>query len=596
MSNKTITVLIFLLGIVVYTIGLDGLEFIKIDTRYALFVVDMKKYGIEIFPTLWGQSYTDYLSPGVILMYLSSLGGEYVNKFSLSLPGAIISSLTLVIIYRIGCSISRTLGLYAVLMSFLSIEYLSVIRNPSIDLYVIFAATLAFYLVYSSDLQKRNKRLFWIPLCLLFGFVFRGLLGVMIPSVVICSYYLVNLDWKKLALCIFVSAISACVCLVLLILIINHFDGLNTVAYFLKDQIFNRMKSNDHFYYYFTSCVGAYALTYPLALAVFLLYLRNIIRPLNAHREDNTFYFIRSVSVWMLSILFLMSCAGAKNPRYILAIMPPAALLSGIAFINPGELKVLEYFRRIFFFICRIAPFLCLALFVCALFALYFLKIDIGFNVPLTIISLALLCIFVIYLLKKYKEKKLEFALILSAALMMILVQIMIVEPIEGTFISAKGFVSKVEKLRERDDAKVCFFDLGPDTDDLKYFINIPADKIFEPLYIMPGFDSSTAEVPHETKLNFKQKVLVDILSLLSSSREETIKAESENRLYGFEKYMYGFKKMSQMPPSTIYICRTSDYERELPPNIKERSQVVLTGKMGRKNCVAFVIKAKHLL
>lgn len=595
MSEKKIAILIFFLGLITYTIGLCGLEFIKIDVRYALFVVDMKKYGMEIFPTLWGQSYTDYLSPGVILMYLASFGGEYINKFALSLPGAIVSSLTLVLIYQIGCSVSRMLGLYGVLMSFFSIAYLSIIRNPSIDLYVIFATTLAFYLVYTADLKEGYKRLYWIPFCLIFGFAFRGILGIMIPSAVICSYYLFNLHWKKLILFVFVSAISALICIVLLVILIYHFDGLDTVSYFLKDQIFNRMNSNDEFYYYFTSCVGTYALTYPLALIVFVLYLKKIIKPIDIQKEDKTLYLVRSVSVWMLSILLLMSCAGAKNPRYILAIMPPAALLCAIALINPNKFKILDYIKKFFFILCRIAPFACLIAFIGAVITFYFLKVNIAFSITLTVILLLVLCLAVIYAVKRFKDLKLEFSLTLLGAIVMVLVQIMAIEPIEGAFISARDFVSKIEQLREKNDLKICFFDLGPDTDDLKYFINIPADKIFTPVYIIPGFDSSVVVAPQKASLSFKEKILVEILCLFSASRERALQIESEQRLYGFEKFTHGLNEFSQMPNNVIYICQKKDYERELPSDIKAKSQIILTGKMGRKVCVAFMMKEKQL-
>ena len=102
MNNKKISLIIFVLGIIAYTVGLYGEEFIKIDTRYALFVIDMRKYGIDIFPTLLGNLYTDYFSPGIILMYLTSAFGLYVNKLTIALPGSILASLTLVLTYIIG--------------------------------------------------------------------------------------------------------------------------------------------------------------------------------------------------------------------------------------------------------------------------------------------------------------------------------------------------------------------------------------------------------------------------------------------------------------------------------------------------------------
>ena len=103
LSNKKTLLIIFVLGLTAYLAGLSWQEFIKVDIRYALFTAD----GIGIFPTLYGKPYTDYPSLGIILMYFASLGGNYINMFTAALPGAVISTTTLILIFLIGARISK---------------------------------------------------------------------------------------------------------------------------------------------------------------------------------------------------------------------------------------------------------------------------------------------------------------------------------------------------------------------------------------------------------------------------------------------------------------------------------------------------------
>ena len=315
LNNKKAILIIFVSGLIAYLSGLNWQEFTKIGVRYSLFTAEIKQYGMGIFPTLYGKPYTDYPSPGIFLMYLSSLGGNYINMFTAAIPGAIISAITLVLMYLIGARVSKDIGWCSVMISFLSTEYLSQVRGPSLDVYVVFLTTFSFYLTYTADLDKKWKRLIMVPLCFILGFAFRGPLGFMIPSAVICGYYLVNRKLKQCIIFAVLSVVLAVICMAALIFLSYFYGGKELVQCFLNDQILNRAKSNDYLLYYFIDGLGTYAIIYPLGFFVFIVYLEKIIK--NFRDDPPNIHFLRSVSA-----------AHASPP-------PSIWTLSGIAFFKP---------------------------------------------------------------------------------------------------------------------------------------------------------------------------------------------------------------------------------------------------------------------
>lgn len=581
MTDKKICALIFILSLIAYTVGLSGLEFTKIDIRYALFVAEMKQYGIGLFPTLYTKPYTDYNSAGVFLMYLTSLGGAYVNCLTAVLPGAIISSITLILTYLIGARVSRQLGFYAVMLTFFSITYMTIVRSPSLDVYVVLASTLSFYLVYTSDLDKDNKRLFLVPLCFVFGFVFRGMLGLMLPAAIVFCYYLVNFRWKKCIIFAFISAVLAVLCSVVFLYLSYLDGGKELVKCMLYNQILDRVRSNDYFLYYFLDGLGFYALTFPLGMIAFLFYLKKIFKSFGDN-HDGRMHFIISVSSWMLGILLLMSIPGAKNPRYVISMIPAAALLGATIFINPYNFSFFNYFKKFFFIVCKAAPFLVLIAFIGGLITLKMLKVYVPFYVAITITLLIILSIAVIYSLKKFKEEKLSLALFLIGTILMVAVQILLVEPINQRTEGSKDFVKKVEALREKDKSAIWFFDFGPDGDEMKYLVNIPEDKRFIPNFINPFVTNIAIEAPaHNRAVDYKQQIVDSVIKIFPETKNKFPQIEPRYSVFGLGVF-------KTLPDNTLYICQKKDFERRLSPEMKSQFEIVLSGQMGHMVCIAF--------
>lgn len=183
------SLIIFLIGLVIFTIGLSP-EFTGFDCRFAVFAQEMLRNGPTFFPTTYGQPYPDYPGTSTFIIYLFSLLFGKVTPFTLTLPSAIVSSLILVFIYKIGAIQSRRWGLFAVLITLFTQEFISISRSSSTDIYTTLATVLCFYLAYSADLYNKQKRLWLIPFILIISFCFRGPIGLVIPASVICVTFL----------------------------------------------------------------------------------------------------------------------------------------------------------------------------------------------------------------------------------------------------------------------------------------------------------------------------------------------------------------------------------------------------------------------
>lgn len=583
LNNKKAILIIFGLGLIAYLSGLNWQEFTKIDIRYSLFIAEIKQYGIGIFPTLYGKPYTDYPALGILFMYFTSLGGNYINMLTAAIPGAVISSITLVLMYLIGIRVSKTIGWYSVIASFLSIEYLSQVRGPSLDVYVVFSSTLSFYLVYTADLDKKWKRLIIVPLCFILGFAFRGPLGFMIPSSVVCGYYLVNRKPKQCIVFAVLSVVFAIACMTALISLSYLQGGKELVQCFLNDQILNRTKSNDYLLYYFIDGMGTYAIIYPLGFFVFIVYLKKMVK--NFRDDSPNMHFLRSVSAWMMIILILMTIPGAKNPRYIVSIVPSACLLTSFIFVNYDKIIIFDKLKWLLLWICRITPFACLLAFIIGIIVLGAIKVDFSFNVPVTLMLLITLSIAVIIVHKKMKKENHSFALLSIMACFMTVLQIIIVEPIEQHVEGARKFVTEVENIREKSKSQIWFFDCGPDGDELKFLVNIPQEKRFIPQFINTSL--SHEAIPAKNKCTYTKPCILQ--QYTSKALADLLPNKGENFPKIEPRYLcYGIDKIKTLPKETIYISKTKNFKNKIAKELQQNMEIIISGKMGHQKCVAF--------
>ena len=434
--------LIFAAGLVIFLISLSP-EFVAFQTRFALFAQEMLHHGVRLFPYTYQGPYPDYPALPTILIYLFSLPFGKVTPFTATLPTAIASSLILLFIYKLGELHSKRWGIYAVLIALLTQNFIDASRSISMDQFTSCVTVISFYIVYSSDIYKKSLRLWFLPLCLILGFLLRGPIGLVIPAGVVLGYFFCRHEIKA-GLIFGISALILFVGLIFALLVAAYFEGgrpfLHNVVLMEITGRLGDSATSKHFFYYFIQGLTNYAIAYPIALIVILSEIKPILHTLRVKITSANFQFLTYLAVWLTVILIGMSIPGAKKIRYILPIIPACALLAAYIFLNPDENAKLTWLRKFVLVICYILPFLAVAGSCAALF------IEKRFNLNLSffnvIIFSSLLCIAVVWLdFMINTDSSRRICIISIAVLSLIAINIGILEPINYALERTKPFV-----------------------------------------------------------------------------------------------------------------------------------------------------------
>ncbi len=326
--------LIFIISFVVLMLCQYTPAIIDYEARFVVFAQNALVHGLTYFPVINGHPYPDYPIGNTFLLYLFALPFGKVSIFSISIPYCLTAAFTMVGIYKIAAIHDRKWGLYAILFSFLTWQYLYDLHNIAVDIYPVLATVWCFYLVYSANLTGSIKRLWFLPPLLLLGLFMRGPIGLIIPAVVVGGFYLLNRNWRAL----FIFGAVAIALLILgfgLLLGGAYLQGGKAFMHqvFLVEsigRISNYHKS--HYAFYFTVGLAPYIFTVLFAIAVIIRKFKDIILPKNQIDK-----LLQYCLVWMLIIILGFTVPHSKQARYILAITPAIALLAGYIFINNAK-------------------------------------------------------------------------------------------------------------------------------------------------------------------------------------------------------------------------------------------------------------------
>ena len=192
LNRNVEALLIFCLGLMVFTIGLSHQEVVRFESRFYLFAMEMWRHGPSWFPTTYQEPYPDYPATGTLLIYLFSKLFGSMNKLTAVLPSAIASAVVLTTTYLIGALHSRRWGFFAVCFLMFTVAFMTESRTISLDNYTTAITTLCFYLAYSASLSKKSPSIVLMAILLIVGFAFRGPIGLVTPAGVLCVFYLLE--------------------------------------------------------------------------------------------------------------------------------------------------------------------------------------------------------------------------------------------------------------------------------------------------------------------------------------------------------------------------------------------------------------------
>ncbi len=454
---------IFGCGLLLFTIQLCHQEVIGFEARFYLFAVEMWRHGLSFFPTAYQQPYPDYPGLATILIVAFSKCMGHLNKLTAVFPSAVAAAVTLAMTYQIGALHSARWGWFAVFFLLLTNTFVMEARTISPDQYIAMVTVICFYLVYSAEVWQKTKRLGFIPFLFLLGFAFRGPIGLVVPAGVVSVFYLLDNQFKKFLLMCVIAAVMLTIGCLLLFGAAYHMGGAPFMHDVLQLEVLGRM--HDAYlpwYFYFTESLGAYAVTYPLAILILMGYA--------VMRGESR--FIQKLFGWAFVIIIGLTIPAGKKIRYILAFAPALALISASLFAAYPPQKYFVYLRKMVLGVCFVLPASCyLALVVVsALVAEKQLPIIIAFPVA-SMIFFLLQMISIVYI-------KRDIVIVGAAAMAFLTSYIFLVEPVNLGLNRTQGFVQQVESARDAARAKLVFYQENSDAMPIKYVVDMSRDEI----------------------------------------------------------------------------------------------------------------------
>ena len=564
--------------------GLYGAEIVRINGRFALFVGEMKQYGIGVFPTLYNKPYTDYPSTLVFLMYLTSLGGNVINMLTLAFPTALASAWAALFTYKIGETVSRRTGILSVFFLPLAFDFLSMSSAPGLDIFVTAATVTLFWALRKLD-DGASRAYFLVPiLAVLFSFTVRGPMGILVPSAVWIAFYAVARRWKLMILAGFLAGLTSIVAMVIFMELTYLQGGRELLYLFFHDQILSRFGSSRPFHYFVTNAMGSFAITYPLALIILVVMACKFFQA-PAENDSPAIKLGRELAGWIIIVIIGFSIPGTKHLRYITPIIPAMALLCGLWLTGGFSNIFLDKLHKLFI---RIASLAAPVLFVASLLAAVILPFILpfvlpGVNLPIGILVLlfGLLSWGIIVCVPQYlgamQKSRRELFEVFTLAVATVVIHGYLVLPIESAVESSRAFSAEITKARE--GKQLVYYNFGPDGDELKYLLNLPLEERFIGEYVIIREEESQ---PEQSEEQFLQTWVEKLIALFP----EDIHTENPPLLPRY-KIAEEYQALFEYPEDTFFLTREKYFNRT-PEAIRNAFDVVVKGDLGHQECLVF--------
>jgi len=474
-----------LLALILFIAGNWHQAIIGFDSRFVLFAQEMLRHGPGFFPTTYGQPYADYLATSTVFTWLLSLPLGQVTSLTAWLPTAIASALIVILVYRLTAPYSRLWGLLSIALLLLSSTFISETRSVSLDQMLAAVALAVFYLGYAHDHFGAGKRLHWLFALLILGFAIRGPIGLVIPTGVLCSYYLINRQWRQLFSFGLLALALLAACIGLLLLLAKLSGGEAFMQDVIRMQFLGRMDGSEGssgVLYYFSSSLGNYAPAYPLAVLVLIALAARGRRP-----PDAALQLVLYCAAAGLIVMIGLSVPQAKKARYVLPMLPMAAIIAAYPFqaING---RLFAWLRWLTLGIWTVIPGLLIAgLFV----ARHRFPGELGSLNP---VFGVLIAIQTITLGMLFKKRLRYLGPAFAAVLAVWVTYIVMVEPLERRLYDTRSFTLQAHALIKEQPAPLVLHALGKDAKAIKFMVNLNCDQV--PLFTQVPAELAPLQAP----------------------------------------------------------------------------------------------------
>ena len=451
---------------------------IGFDSRFVMFANEMLRHGPGFFPTTYGQPYADYSATSTVFTWLLALPFGKVTSLTAWLPTAIASATLVTLMYRLVAPQSTTWALVSVALLLLSMTFITETRAVSLDQMLAAVSFSAFYLAYSHDHFGTPRRHFWLLALLVLGFAIRGPIGLVIPTGILCSYYLLNGQWRRLISFGLQALALLVLCIGTLLMLAWLSGGEAFVHEVIRMQVTGRMDGTEgasSVLYYFTSSMGNYALAYPLAVVVLVAIL------VAGRKHSGPALQLVKYCVAAALVVIGLSIPQAKKARYLLPMLPMAAIIAAYPFqVMSG--RVFGVLRGLIQGLFLLLPGLLIV-------GLVVVRQRFGEQLPsltATFVILAVLQVLALGLL--FKAQWRVAGLAACAVLALWSSYITVFEPAERSLYDTRTFTLKAMQLIDQAPAPVVLHGMGKDAKAIKFMVNVDRD-------LLPLFTQSPAEL-----------------------------------------------------------------------------------------------------
>ncbi|WP_443695595.1 ArnT family glycosyltransferase [Pseudomonas sp.] len=468
---------IFLIALLLFTLGIWDQQPQGFDGRWALFLQEMFRHGASLFPTTYGQPYADYPGTATFFSFVFARLFGAPNHLANILPTALASAGVVALIYRLLVPSSRPWALLTVLLTLLTTQLLEKSRSVCLDQMVALLCVGSFYLLHSGErLGSRLRRLAVFPLFIL-GFAIRGPLGLIEVCGVVCVYWALGRPGERLKQVLIHGVLGllllAC-CWWLLMQLARISGGQAFADEVFKMQVGGRLdETGEPFYFYFQLSLYRYFPVVPLALAS-MVALRH--RWSERWGSDDV-QLVARLGACGLMILLGLSVPHFKRAYYILPMVPMFAAVAAYGLLHAQ--KGFVGLRRCYTCLVAALPALCVvAVFVCRH---GWQKHGYWPDVSLPLLIGVLVILQVAALIAWRREGRLVWLSAIALAAQWLLL-VTVVEPAKDLQFDTRQFVSQVEALRAEEPGTLVFVGLGRDTWGVRYMMNLDHDE--QPLFI----------------------------------------------------------------------------------------------------------------
>ena len=311
------------------------------EPRYAQVAREMFERGDLVTPTLAGETWFE--KPA--LLYWGMIGSFHlfgVSEWAARVPSGLAGILTIAAVAWLGKMIEKQaqeLNGFAFISTCVAASSLGVLifaRGASFD--IIITAGVAWTLVLffaaetTTEASIRRRLLCGMYAAVGLGLLAKGLLGIVVPALVVGLYYLLRLRLPSRSLCLSLGwgiAVTSVVAGLWYAPVIRA-HGWSFIDEFFLQHHFARYVSNRYRhpqpFYFYVPIMLLLALPWTLCLAA-ALYEERARTWRAADMETRLCAFALS---WLIAPTIFFSASGSKLPGYVLPALPGAALLVGV--------------------------------------------------------------------------------------------------------------------------------------------------------------------------------------------------------------------------------------------------------------------------